>query len=614
MTSELSLYNLGLYSIQIAILSLVAALAVWAFGLRAPRAQLAFWYAVLACCVFLPAVEPWYQPPMEAAARVTFSTRGFVPLDSDSTRGWVFSWGLGWAGTALVVLGAGAAVRLVLLGFGMLKLRRLRRSAEPVPRLASVERASAATLVSADFLCSEDITGPVTFGFRNPVILVPPGFYDLRESEQESIAIHELLHVRRRDWLWTLAEEFVRALLWFHPAIWFLLNRVQLAREQTVDEAVVESTRQAGDYVGALLKIAAARIEPDLAPAPLFLRKRHLRERVAAIVKGATMSKSRLTLTMIAVLSVLPIAAGVLAWQIPLHAAPQEVRDADGVEARTGAFKLLHRDAVAYPAEARKKGVSGEVIASLSVNAQGEVTDARIVSGPDELRRAVLQSVLGWHFASDAQNLPPAIEVAVRFTSPGPVADTPATHKQGGGKTFTLDRIDTSLLPQALRDKVEQAMPVRTGDLIGYDKFPEIERSLQAIDSHIRVYGSIKEDKASVHVTLAGTSGLHPATTIAPDAQRIRVGGNKQALNLVSKVTPVYPAEAKQAGVQGIVSLQAMVGKDGRILDLQLISGDPLLVPPSVEAVKQWVYRPTLLNGEPVEVITQIDVNYTLAK
>lgn len=95
--------------------------------------------------------------------------------------------------------------------------------------------------------------------------------------------------------------------------------------------------------------------------------------------------------------------------------------------------------------------------------------------------------------------------------------------------------------------------------------------------------------------------------------ERIRVGGNVQAANLVKKVTPVYPPLAKQARVQGQVRFTAIIGKDGTIQNLQLIGGHPLLVPAAQEAVKQWVYRPTLLNGEPVEVITQIDVNFTLS-
>lgn len=96
--------------------------------------------------------------------------------------------------------------------------------------------------------------------------------------------------------------------------------------------------------------------------------------------------------------------------------------------------------------------------------------------------------------------------------------------------------------------------------------------------------------------------------------QRIRVGGNVQAANLVRKVTPTYPPLAKQARVQGTVRFQAIIGKDGTIQNLQLVSGHPLLVPSATEAVKQWLYKPTLLNGEPVEVITQIDVNFTLSQ
>lgn len=95
--------------------------------------------------------------------------------------------------------------------------------------------------------------------------------------------------------------------------------------------------------------------------------------------------------------------------------------------------------------------------------------------------------------------------------------------------------------------------------------------------------------------------------------ERIRVGGNVQAANLIRKITPVYPPLAKQARVQGTVRFSAIIGKDGTIQNLQLVSGHPLLVPAATDAVKQWVYKPTLLNGEPVEVITQIDVNFTLS-
>jgi protein TonB len=95
--------------------------------------------------------------------------------------------------------------------------------------------------------------------------------------------------------------------------------------------------------------------------------------------------------------------------------------------------------------------------------------------------------------------------------------------------------------------------------------------------------------------------------------QRIRVGGNVQAARLVNQPRPVYPPLARQARIQGTVRFNAIIGKDGRIENLTLVQGHPLLVPSATEAVKQWVYKPTLLNGEPVEVVTQIDVNFTLS-
>jgi protein TonB len=98
------------------------------------------------------------------------------------------------------------------------------------------------------------------------------------------------------------------------------------------------------------------------------------------------------------------------------------------------------------------------------------------------------------------------------------------------------------------------------------------------------------------------------------EVQRIRVGGNVQQAKLVRQPKPAYPPLAKQARIQGVVHLSAIIAKDGTIQKLEVIGGHPLLVPAALEAVKQWVYQPTLLNGEPVEVITQIDVNFTLSQ
>jgi len=95
--------------------------------------------------------------------------------------------------------------------------------------------------------------------------------------------------------------------------------------------------------------------------------------------------------------------------------------------------------------------------------------------------------------------------------------------------------------------------------------------------------------------------------------QRVRVSlGVSQGL-LIKKVTPNYPPLARQARIQGQVLLQAEISKEGTIQNLQLISGHPMLAPAAIEAVKQWRYKPYLLNGEPVAVETQVVVNFSLS-
>lgn len=94
--------------------------------------------------------------------------------------------------------------------------------------------------------------------------------------------------------------------------------------------------------------------------------------------------------------------------------------------------------------------------------------------------------------------------------------------------------------------------------------------------------------------------------------KRIRVGGNVQAANLIEKPEPDYPALARQARIQGTVRYNATILNDGTVGSITLVSGHPLLVPAATEAVRRYRYRPVFLNGQPVEVLTEIDVSFVL--
>jgi periplasmic protein TonB len=93
---------------------------------------------------------------------------------------------------------------------------------------------------------------------------------------------------------------------------------------------------------------------------------------------------------------------------------------------------------------------------------------------------------------------------------------------------------------------------------------------------------------------------------------RIRVGGNVTAARVLNRVNPVYPPLARQTRISGTVRLHAIIAKDGTVQQLEVMSGHPLLVQAALDAVRQWRYQPTLLNGEPVEVDTTVDVIFSL--
>jgi protein TonB len=117
--------------------------------------------------------------------------------------------------------------------------------------------------------------------------------------------------------------------------------------------------------------------------------------------------------------------------------------------------------------------------------------------------------------------------------------------------------------------------------------------------------------RPALWVVLAAAFALSSA--LAED-RPIRIGGNIAQANRISAVVPLYPAEAKENRIQGTVKLEITIDKEGHVSEMSLISGPQELVRSATDAVQQWVYKPTLLNGEPVSIVTTVDVNYTLAQ
>jgi TonB family protein len=112
-------------------------------------------------------------------------------------------------------------------------------------------------------------------------------------------------------------------------------------------------------------------------------------------------------------------------------------------------------------------------------------------------------------------------------------------------------------------------------------------------------------------VTVTGRpGGAQRGNVPAPEVARVRVGGNVQVARLIRQPRAIYPEDLKEQGVQGVVKIAAILSKTGSLNNLQVTSGDPRLARAALDAVAQWRYEPTLLNGEPVEVVTQIEVTF----
>jgi TonB family protein len=685
---KLILDNLITYSLQIGLLIGLAAFVPALLRLRVPGARLVYWQILLAACLVVPLVRPWKQQVITDNVNVTTTIIAVIPAGESPARP------IPPGEIALLVLAGGAVIRLGWLALGLWRLRRYRRHSQ-LWRGAIQRRGT-----SCPTLLSEHVASPVTFGFWRPVILLPARFPELDEQKQEVILCHELLHVERRDWLFTFCEELIRAAFWFHPAIWWLLGEIQLSREQAVDRLVVERTRARDEYVDALLAIAGGGAQPDLAPAPLFLRRRHLKQRVVSILKEVRMSRKRWVSALAAALGFLVAACWLVTTTFPLAATPQVVSDGPGVTVDLGGAALMHRAPVYYPESARRSGVQGTVSVEAKLDAGGSVVDARVLTGPDELRKAALMSVFQWHFANAAAGTTRIVSITFqpspdepqpagvvggvpggggggvpggvvggivgsvpagqRISPPPPpdaaaheaailklrsqlqimekqvqAAQTPAQSEDGRAKIEDLKRalemaqqqgvnptvrfgsrrgvvgrtirsIRVMGLSDAMKNDLLAKLPVHEGDTTSLETMEQAVRAVKSFDEHLMVSWGIEgENDATLNIAAPGYVGEQPP-------MRIKIGGAVQQVKLIKQPKPVYPAEAKAQRVQGKVELGAIIAKDGTIQHLEVLSGHPLLVPAALEAVKQWVYQPTLLNGNPVEVQTQVDINFTL--
>ncbi len=575
MNLALAVSNIANYALQAGVLIAAGLLAVRLLRLARP---LLFLQLLLGAVLLLPFLQSWYRPVFT----VTRAAGGRVLMPAAALERVKAPIAVDWALVTLAILALGVLVRVTWLLFGLMRLRSIRWDARPLADGVAV---------------STEIAGPVTFGFWRPVILLPPAVLEMPEAARLAVLAHERAHVRRHDWLFALLEELVLCVLWFHPALWWLVGRIRLAREQVVDQEACRAVGSVEVYMEALLRAADVPLPPYLAPAPQFLRRRQLAARVQSLLEESTMSRIR---ARISYATATLLVAGLTAWvtvQYPLRGAPQIVEAAPDYATVRGA-ELVHSTRPVYPIAAIRAGVAGPVTVEVTLAANGEVADARVISGAAELRRAALDAVLNWQFRPGGG----VAQVVVDFRLPA------APAAGAGGR---VNRVASVSIAEDIPAPLAETLRARLLPFVGQPAGGELYSIVKRVDPALGMRTEMVESGGELEMKVF-IERMDLVRSVVNVPGRIRVGAGVQAANLISKPEPAYPPLARQARIQGSVRFRVGIGRDGGVIAIEVVSGHPLLIPAAVEAVRQYRYRPTLLNGQPVEVSSEVDVNFSL--
>lgn len=579
MTPILLLINVFSWAAQVAALVLVGVCAAEVFEWRHRQSRLRFFQILLAVSLLLPLIAPWSRTPIPfdgTDSMVTVRTYSTQPLPSREAPRFA------WQQALLAVLAGGAVLQLLRLAIGVARLGDLRRRGTAI----AIEG-----IVDVEVRVVAGLNGPATFGWARPVILLPLAMAAAGPVRAAALR-HELQHVLRRDWLENLFERAAAALLWFHPMIWWLTERINVTREQAVDAEVAGEGAERDQYLESLLTSAGLANSPAL-PAHSFIRRpRHLVERVEFLTKESPMSVPR-TIASAAVVTLLCAGAVALTgFLVPLRLAAQE----SGSDVRW----------------TRPSKTAGTVQVEAVLDANGDVMDARVLSGPDELRKQALASVLGWR-GKKSESTRRILAITIDFKELGSLPPPPPPPPAPPPIDQTvLEGIDYDGLTPELQQRAALVMaPLRSGQKLTEAQVAQLRADLQAIDPSLRLGLNMRSENSGTPTILRLSVFQGKARPEIP--KQIRIGGNIAHASLIHKIAPVYPQQAKDIRLQGTVRFNIVIDREGSVESIALVSGHPMLVTPAQEAVRQWKYRPTMLNGQPTAVATVVDINFTLS-
>jgi TonB family protein len=525
---------------------------------------------------------------------------------------------------------------------------------------------------SAKLLQSPNPTILITWGILRPKVVLPAGADQWSEDRAHVVLSHELAHVRRGDWLIHMVAELLRAVYWFNPLIWIIRRRLRIESEHACDDAALARGITGPDYAAQLLDLARdLNANGRTWSAALAMARPSTIERRFEAMLNPSLNRQPITATAMLCTLAVAFAVALPIGMFSASPAPQTatggvagtVLDSAGAAVRSatviistaagqtevttttnagGRYGFTNLPAGVHVIQVFATGFGPSRITNIELKAgQLLVQDVRMDIGfvatqestPEATRpKAVNNPVL----QSSASQRSTATDVG-QGTIKGTVTDAsgaviPGVEVSwvaaGGGsaRRVVTDENGNFVLARVVTGPFRVTIRLPGFKTLNIDGVINADNEVVTLLPQLTVAPTAEEVTV---VAQAGSSSEPPAIEtpaqcaalpVAPPPPpvdssipgRIRQGGSVQQAMLLGQTKPVYPAAAKMEGTQGAVIMQIVVGRDGRVSDIRVISGAPVLADAAMDAVRRWCYTPTKLNGQPVEVVSTVSINFVL--
>ncbi len=558
-----------------------------------------------------------------------------------------------------IVWGIGLLFMLFRFVLGAISLRNLKKGMVEVddPRIDAILQSSEKLFpkrMKARVFVSQNAPYPMAIGVIKPIILFPDHLLRrLHDNQIKGILLHELSHIHHRDLVTGLIQRFIMALNWWNPLVYALSTSYSRAREEISDNHVLLQN-DSKEYAECLINLAEKTILWKRLSVSVGLASPHipLKDRVKHIlskerIMDTKLKKSTITVMVVAAFVLVSGIAGsrlifattepeatvekaelmlpVLQEQDKKEQEKEKVSDV-GKDVKPP--KLIKKVEPVYPDEARKAGIEGTVTVEATTDNRGRVQKVKVLRSIPELDQAAVDAVKQWvyepmiidgkphgivftitcRFSMKNERMGTAVEGGVTGTD-----KKPAVRAMGDIKPPKLIKLIKPVYPdEARKAEIEGVVIVEaTTDVYGRVIDTRILRSIPALDQAAIdavkqwVYEPmiIDDEPRGVIFTVTCTFKLD---------EPVRAIGDIKPPKLIKKVDAIYPQEAKDAGIEGVVILEATTDIYGKVKEVKILRSIPALDQAAIEAVKQWVYEPFIKDGKPVGVIFTVTVQFKL--